>query len=82
MIAMGCQDADLVKRMWLIGSLELRSDSNSFTVSNRPDEAKRFLCDKSAKQKRAEKSKENAEKLKWLPAYEKSLGKFMEDLRI
>jgi len=76
MLAMGCQDVDLVKRMWLIGSLELRTSENAFTVSNRPEEVDRFLNRKGAQQKRKEKSKENAEKLKWLPEYEKNLGCF------
>ena len=76
MLAMGVQDVDLVRRMALIGSMEWRSGSTSFTVSNRPEEAKRLLSASSAKQKRAEKGKENDEKLKWLPEYEKSLGSF------
>ena len=62
MLAMGCQDVDLVKRMWLIGGMEHRSGNHSFTVSNRPEESKRFLCNSGAKQKRKEKGQENDEK--------------------
>jgi len=76
MLAMGCQDVDLVKRMWLIGCMEHRSGSTSFTVSNRPEEVRRLLSARGAKEKRAEKGKENDEKLKWLPEYEKFLGSF------
>ena len=76
MLAMGCQDVCLVKRMGLVGVMEHRTGSHlGFTVSNREDMAKRLLGD-SGKAKRKEGYEENAEKLKWLPEFEKSLGSF------
>ena len=44
-------------------------------MSNREEHAERFMKD-SAKSKRKEAWMENAEKLRWLPDFEKSLGSF------
>ena len=77
MLAMGCQDVCLVRRMALIGVVEKRTGNYGFTVSNRENQAKRFLGN-SAKAKRKQAWEENAEKLKWLPEYERSLGSFKE----
>ena len=75
MLAMGRQDVCLARCTGLIGPLDKRTGDHGFTVSNRPDQFKKFLGD-SVNAKRKANWKGNTEKLKWLPDYEKSLGSF------
>ena len=76
MLAMGCQDVDLVRRMNLVGVVEHKNKKDGFTVSNQPEEFDRLLAS-DGKAKRKEAFDENKAKLQHLPDFEKNvLGSF------
>ena len=76
MLAMGCQDVDLVRRMNLLGAVEHKNKMDGFTVSNQPEEFDRLLAS-DGKAKRKEADAENQAKLQHLPDFEKNeLGSF------
>ena len=76
MLAMGCEDVCLVRRMNLVGEVEIKSFNDfGWTVSNREDAAGRLLS-APAKQMRKEHSEETQAMLENLPAHEKQLGTF------
>ena len=69
MLAMGCQDVDLVRRMNLLGAVEHKNKMDGFTVSNQPEEFDRLLAS-DGKAKRKEADAENQAKLPHLPDFE------------
>ena len=73
MLAMGCQDVDLLRRMNLVGVVEHVSKNDGFTVSNRQEEFEGLLAS-DGKSRRKAKLDENKAKLKYLPDHEKKLG--------
>ena len=75
MLAMSCQDVDLVRRLALVGEVWHKSADHGFTVSNRAAEATRLLAEP-AKTKGKELFDEDAVKLQHLPQFEQSLGSF------
>ena len=75
MLAIGVQDNDLIRRAALLGRTERRNATTSWTISNIEERVDRTSAS-SAKVHRNQKLDENAEKLKWFPAHEKSFGTY------